>query len=150
MGQPTNNSTTIAISKQTIFELVCNHFAKQQRPSMSISAAGNAFCYYRHPLDPTIQCGVGCLIPDRLYQPDFERNSVNALAGKVVSDSPETAQLNRLNRNIELLTNIQSCHDNSYNLTQLKLNLTNIAKDFNIRSYTKAINKIERWEVPTA
>ena len=57
-------------TKQTIFNRVAKHLITQGK--QSIDAGGH--CMYRGPNNT--KCAIGCLIPDKLYLPGMEHNTV--------------------------------------------------------------------------
>lgn len=112
------------LSKQEIFDRIASHLIAQG--SGSTNAEGE--CVYRSPNGTS--CAVGCLIPDELYNPDFEMNSVKYLPLGV----REYLGLD----NMEMLSNLQTIHDiasrGSYFLTDIREEMCHYAVDHNLNS----------------
>lgn len=67
-------------------------------------------CVYRgdHDASSPIRCAFGCLIPDELYDPEFDRGS---FAADVCVSYPEIADLFADDVSYEWLNNLQRIHD---------------------------------------
>lgn len=98
------------LTKQQIFNKTAKHLIKQGRQAINESRS----CLYRAPRD--LKCAIGCLIPDRLYDPLMEGNSVNIILDKI-QDYVELRKLlgASVNGRIEFLHNLQVVHDDSDN-----------------------------------
>ncbi|MGQ7794513.1 hypothetical protein ACUN0C_19080 [Faunimonas sp. B44] len=102
-------------NRQEAFDFVVRHLFKQGERAV----AEGGGCLYRGP-DGT-KCAVGCLIPDELYTPRLEGNSVFMLPQRVLDQLPAPSLLNEL----------QIAHDdptNWWNPTRLRYHLTVIAQ----------------------
>ena len=104
-------------SAQEVFDIVVNHLFTQGRPAYD----GVQGCMYRAP--DGLRCAVGVLIPDDLYDPEFETNS----SDKVIHDLFKSG-LADWREHEKLLLALQDTHDNS---------LRTSAYDF----YTSALRK---------
>jgi hypothetical protein len=111
-------------SEQEIFDTVALHLIKQGK--QSIDADGN--CLFRGPNG--LKCAVGCLIPDEVYRPEMEDESVSDLMCNYDA-------LNFLNPNALLLSKLQSAHDREHPEYQtwmdaVILHLRKIAEKYNL------------------
>jgi len=88
------------MNKQEIFDKVATHLLTQMEKSGHIVTSS---CLYRSPNG--LKCAIGCLIPDELYDPEFE--------GKTVIDLPidllKTIGIN--DDHVYLLRVLQTVHD---------------------------------------
>jgi hypothetical protein len=89
-------------SKQQIYDYVGEFLLKQGRKSVSTGRLPK--CLYRGP-DNT-KCAIGCLIPDKLYKPELEMNTLNSLFKKKYK-LPWYFR-----RYKDFLTQLQNSHDN--------------------------------------
>lgn len=81
------------------------------RPGAQLSFDAEGHCYYRHPEDPTVMCGVGILIPPDAYHEGIE-NTV--IADLIVSPAMYGAGMiaSALDGiDLEYLEAVQSAHD---------------------------------------
>lgn len=70
------------MTKQEIFEKVVIHLRNQGRRATGKSHPMAASkCKYR--TSDGLKCGIGCLIPDELYDPSFEGKSVTCVARRL-------------------------------------------------------------------
>lgn len=104
------------MTKQEIFDQVCEHLARQKR--RSANARGN--CLYRGP--DGLMCAVGCLLTDE---------EAEGQEGSAASDITLPA---RLAPHVELLDYLQTAHDSNtgtapYIMASL---LRNVANLFNL------------------
>ena len=92
------------MSNQEVFNKVLAHLRKQGRAAMDDEST----CVYRAPNGTS--CAVGCLLPDNLYDPRIEGESVDALVWTRAGDFPAIAAfLERFD--IDLLIDLQIAHD---------------------------------------
>jgi hypothetical protein len=86
------------MTKQEIFDTVAIHLIKQGKKSVG----DDGKCKFRTP--EGLKCAVGCLIPDEVYDPSMEDESVESLI--YAHDA-----LDFLNPNALFLLKLQSAHD---------------------------------------
>lgn len=86
------------MNEQEIFDTVLDHLAKQKKRSVQGSS-----CVYRSQTG--LKCAVGCLIPDELYVPTMENETV----GTLLAEFPALPEWMRKHRG--LLTALQTTHD---------------------------------------
>lgn len=123
-------------TKQSAFDLICNRFAKQKVRSYEATkgmVSGNG-CLYRGPAGT--KCAVGHLIADADYNPKVEDIAVDSdeMKDLVKSTEPDFYQF---------LEDLQSSHDSSDSVNQLKDNLRSDAQDFGVDP--TAIDQITEW-----
>lgn len=111
-------------TKQAIFDYVVAHLRKQGEPAIGGEYTS---CVYREH-DPrtgrVLMCAVGCLIPDYLYLPRYENDSVSGVLDEIdnhlqyngermVAPRPDDFDLLRrfLSDNERLLSDLQHAHD---------------------------------------
>lgn len=85
-------------SEQEVFDYVVNHLLTQNKQAR---LADDSDCAYR--TEDGLKCAVGCLIPDDLYKPEFERRSYRAL---IVSEQFDPTHQ-------ELISRLQMLHDDN-------------------------------------
>ena len=115
-------------SAQEVFDIVVNHLFTQGRPAYD----GVRGCMYRAP--DGLRCAVGVLIPDDLYDTEFETNS----SDKVIHDLFKSG-LADWREHEKLLLALQDAHDNSlrtsvydFNTTALRTQLLKVAAEFSL------------------
>jgi hypothetical protein len=115
-------------SAQEVFDIVVNHLFTQGRPAYDVAQG----CMYRAP--DGLRCAVGVLIPDDLYDPEFETNS----SDKVIHDLFKSG-LADWREHEKLLLALQDTHDNSvrtsvydFNTTALRKQLLKVAAEFSL------------------
>jgi hypothetical protein len=115
-------------SAQEVFDIVVNHLFTQGRPAYD----GVQGCMYRAP--DGLRCAVGVLIPDDLYDPEFETNS----SDKVIHDLFKSG-LADWREHEKLLIALQDAHDNSlrtlvgyFNTAALRTQLLKVAAEFSL------------------
>jgi hypothetical protein len=116
-------------SAQEVFDIVVNHLFTQGRPAHD----GVQGCMYRAP--DGLRCAVGVLIPDDLYDPEFETNS----ADKVIHDLFKSG-LADWREHEKLLLALQDAHDNSFRTSVYDFNTT--AYDFNTTALRTQLLKV--------
>jgi hypothetical protein len=90
-------------TQQETFDRVAAHLLAQGRTAEMVDPLdGETLCAYRTP--DGLKCAAGCLIPDELYTPDMERQSIH-------SDGRAGAVLERLGYNLDLVLSLQAVHD---------------------------------------
>lgn len=90
------------MNKQQIFDKVSGHLLKQNKKSQR-RESGILGCAYRG--NNNLKCAIGCLISNKEYSVDMEGSNVDSL----MDDYPVIFK--PLKRNINLLRDLQSCHD---------------------------------------
>lgn len=119
------------MNKQEIFDKVANHLLKQNERSEKLIAELNGFegtaCMYRGPNG--LKCAAGCLIPDELYNPSFELNTVcsNKMIKVFESLGISDSELIFLN-DLQLIHDCEQCKDWKSALTK-RANQHNLNKD---------------------
>lgn len=90
---------------QRIYEKVARHLLKQKAQSIA-----NGGCAYRG--ENGLKCAIGCLIPDRLYRPEFDTEQFSVWD---LMQQPELSRLWKTNDESQVdasfLTKLQSIHD---------------------------------------
>ncbi len=95
-----------------IFEKVKTHLLEQNALAMDEELVS---CQYRSK--EGLKCAVGCLIPDKLYEPIMEGNMVDGLLRDFHSLSPFLlAEDLSYKDGLGLLENLQYMHDNALTL----------------------------------
>jgi hypothetical protein len=105
---------------QEIFDKVVEHLAKQGRHSLS---RNKLHCLYRGP--DGLMCAVGCLIPDEMYDPTIESQTISDII--LAPSSLRTHLPSYFNGNIILLGDLQIAHDRSKDLESLLTLLIDIS-----------------------
>lgn len=107
------------MTKQEIFDTVARHLATQGRQAVrEVTPEDNGLpistCQYRTP--DGLKCAVGAIMPDSIYTPDMEGNSVQTLV-MLAQDSadPENPFWDVLESSGDLLKDLQLIHDSSFN-----------------------------------
>ena len=90
-------------SAQEVFDIVVNHLVTQRRPAYT----GLSGCMYRAP--DGLRCAVGVLIPDNLYDPEFERDTADSVIRKLFNEDLADWREHR-----ELLLALQAVHDECF------------------------------------
>lgn len=130
----------VEMTEQEIFDAVCAHLARQQRPAVDVVGA-DRMCVY-HASDGC-KCAVGCLIPDALYVPEIEGLSLSDAA---VIGEPELGQL--LPFIVDhggLLNDLQVAHDTAENAVSLRRMLKVTAKARGLKA--DAADTVQAWTV---
>lgn len=94
---------------QEAFDKIWAH-AQLKQPARMTSDAGTP-CYYRHPDYPTKRCFIGCLIPDELYNRDWDIPGTEACASGLYNVLI-TIENGSLVGDIHALRELQKIHDN--------------------------------------
>ena len=87
------------LSKQEIFDRVAIHLMTQGHPAVN----EDGDCRYRG--ERGTSCAVGCLIPDELYDPEIEGESIHVL--------PSELKIYLGRDHLIFLSDLQKAHDNS-------------------------------------
>lgn len=91
------------MTPQEIFDTVYKHLVTQGKRSHE-----DGYCKYRNP--EGLKCAVGCLIPDDMYNPEFDDTEVNGdtYLGAILDqyDMPDWMYAHK-----NLLTSLQMVHD---------------------------------------
>jgi hypothetical protein len=120
----------MASGMQRMFNRVVRHLRKQGKP-----AVRNGDCLYRTP--DGLSCAAGCLIPNRLYTPEYENKSMTLVLD---TDEKLLKHLDRLynvkdTKTRELLKELQIAHDRqlkSYGLESWEAVIRGLAQKFNL------------------
>lgn len=118
-------------TNQELFDHVCSHLAQQKQPALD----GNGTCVYR--TSSGLSCAVGCLIPDKQYDSDFEFTLVDDLVARSV--------LRFTAANIVLAMDLQNAHDRSDTASDLQSNLRSIANEWQLDA--NKVDLIAEWKV---
>ena len=95
---------------QELFETISRHlFAQGERSTKKIGLYDR--CVYRG--NNGLKCAVGAIIPDDQYDPDFDTK--NMTVSRITCDLPSAELRGLFQRNINLLSYLQSVHDNAAN-----------------------------------
>jgi hypothetical protein len=113
------------MTKQEIFNRVWAHAQTMTERAVVEGAFGGESCRYRSPTGP---CLIGALIPDELYNPEFEGLPVSQLLNDGLLDYEIFKDISR--RFLDLL---QACHDNAETMEEVRENLRAFA---HVRSLT--------------
>ena len=116
-------------SAQEVFDIVVNHLVTQRRPAYNDIRN----CVYRAP--DGLRCAVGVLIPDDLYDPEFEGVGVDSLIRELFNEDLADWRDHR-----KLLLALQHVHDKcltisrrgTFNITDLRRRLLNVAVEFSL------------------
>lgn len=127
------------MTRQEIFDKVARHLLTQGQRAET--EGGD--CVYR--AEDGTKCAVGCLIPDELYDPEFEGLLISHIFGDQAGSLPERAQekgrqLSRLlGDHFPLLKELQEVHDED-EPDEWKIALRQVASSFGLD--TKVLDKI--------
>ncbi len=117
-------------TKQEIFTQVKDHLLKQGCKSQKM-VDGTLICAYRG--DNGCKCAAGCLIPDDMYDPDFENISWNANGNIGFADMKFKLNLNGYDY---FIRELQGIHD-SYDPTRWEERLRVFAEDHMLQFDTR-------------
>lgn len=106
------------MNAQEIFDKAATHLIKQNR-----RAIGNG-CMYR--ADNGLMCAVGALIPEELYNPKMESDSVEG----IMHEFPEIETFLG-KENLDLLSSLQTLHDD-YAIEEWPQQLRQMAREFEL------------------
>jgi hypothetical protein len=130
------------MKKQEIFETVARHLFAQGRQATDEIG----ICVYR--ADNGNKCAVGALIPDEMYNPNYENNTLIGLLNGPVFDKTNSEHGIRrqipvilptyFSRNQGLLSRLQGVHDHydpaaKFTTKYLRDRLKDVGRDFNCR-----------------
>ena len=134
------------MTPQEVFDKVARHLLTQNERS-TISEPINdqirgmhirTWCAYRSPRG--LKCAVGCIIPDDVYTPDIEGDSIRVLIDRAAGASSrngfsltdkQTAFFRDIQDSRHLLSKLQSMHDVEDPSTWRR-SLSTIARNFNL------------------
>jgi hypothetical protein len=115
-------------SAQEVFDIVVTHLITQRRPSYDSSKC----CMYRAP--DGLRCAVGVLIPDNLYDPEFEGDTADCVIQKLFNKD-----LADWREHKGLLLALQEVHDEcfvisrgTFSIRDLRNRLLDVAEDFSL------------------
>lgn len=109
------------MTNQTMFNRVTKHLLRQGRRSIGVGAQ----CLYRGP--GGLMCGIGLLIPDAKYRPEFEGSDPEA--GEFCLEICDAAGIRQ--NQVEFAIALQSVHDQCEPTTWMK-DLKSIAKQYRL------------------
>jgi hypothetical protein len=97
-----------------MYNQIKDHFSK---PGSVLSKNANLACYYRLDKDPasSVRCAVGCLIPDDLYNPNWEGNSFYDLFTEFDDFGP-ILNIKKDDKAYDFLKEAQYDHDGSHSV----------------------------------
>jgi hypothetical protein len=117
-------------SAQEVFDIVVNHLGTQRRPAYNRN--GISGCMYRAPSG--LSCAVGALIPDNLYDPEFEGDKADCVIQKLFNKD-----LADWREHKGLLLALQEVHDEcfvisrgTFSIRDLRNRLLAVAEDFSL------------------
>lgn len=113
------------ISLQSIYNKVKKHLLNQNQKS--IDADGD--CVYRGP--EGLKCAVGCLIPDKLYNENFEGKSARTIFEGYYSINIIGYELPK--RGLDLIAELQCLHDD-FSIEEWASELEQIAIRFELKA----------------
>ena len=115
-------------SAQEVFDIVVNHLFTQGRPSYG----GVQNCMYRAP--DGLRCAVGVLIPDNLYDPEFEGDTADCVIQKLFNKDRADWREHK-----GLLLALQEVHDEcfvistgAFSIRDLRTQLLKVAAEFSL------------------
>lgn len=116
-------------SAQEVFDIVVTHLITQRRPAYT---GLSGCCMYRAP--DGLRCAVGALIPDNLYDPEFEGDTADCVIQKLFDKD-----LADWREHKELLLALQEVHDEcfvisrgTFSIRDLRNRLLDVAEDFSL------------------
>ena len=137
------------MNNQEAFNKVCEHLAKQKT-----ACYNDGMCKYWDK-ETGNKCGVGCLIPEELYDPEMD-NKANSDDNSIATIIDKFTNINSLFENVDilLLLTLQEPHDSAASqpwesvcvdalLRELKTKLYHIAKEYNLDS--SCVELITEW-----
>ena len=115
-------------SAQEVFDIVVNHLVTQRRPAYTDLSG----CMYRAP--DGLRCAVGALIPDNLYDPEFEGSTADSVIQNLFNED-----LADWREHKGLLLALQEVHDEcfvisrgTFSIRDLRNRLLDVAKEFSL------------------
>lgn len=111
---------------QKTFNKVYRHLLTQKKKAYS---KAQGICLYRTPKSG-LKCAVGCLIPNRLYQPDMEGSSVRNLAIFYQKLAPIVGETG--SKKARLVTDLQYVHD-TFGPSKWAEQLAKLAEAFDLK-----------------
>lgn len=120
------------MTDQELFDKVAGHLARQG--CQATDSLGR--CAYRG--SDGMKCAAGCLIADAHYSPEIESKAAGI---ERVADALERSGVSR--SQIDLVSRLQTAHDNCGSLSSLRSELSEIACDFGL---TFDPTTITTWE----
>lgn len=113
------------MNKQEIFDTVYKALLEQGESSVN-----NGVCAYRGPNGT--KCAVGHLIPDDLYEPEFEGKNILGIHNSILES---IFQVDDINPYLTFIFDLQQAHDNTLNyhgLEAWKREMKSITKSYNL------------------
>lgn len=117
-------------SAQEVFDIVVNHLVTQRRPAYNRN--GIIGCMYRAP--DGLRCAVGALIPDNLYDLEFEGDTADCVIQKLFDKD-----LADWREHKGLLLALQEVHDEcfvisrgTFSIRDLRNRLLAVAEEFSL------------------
>ena len=125
---------------QEVFDMMVDHLAQQKRRSYDTE---HKACSYR--TKEGLSCVVGCLLSDHVFERSIkgrhEYASINLLMS-IPGISDELA-ISGVDDPLEFYLNMQSVHDNSISLVDIKSGLKSVALKFNLDP--NGVEKVTVW-----
>jgi hypothetical protein len=103
------------MTKQEIFNRVWAHAQTMTERAVVKGKIGGESCRYRSPTGP---CLIGALIPDELYNPEFEGLPASQLLDDGLLDYEPFKNIPG-----RFLDSLQACHDNAETMEEVRENL---------------------------
>lgn len=119
-------------TKQQTFNKVVRHLRKQQKKAKCSSKFLKGTCAYR--TKSGLMCAAGCLIPDELYNKEFE--------GQGVGSEPLSILFENLGHDIDLVSYLQLVHD-YYSVKEWEEQFKVVAKKHKL-TYRKPRRKVSK------
>jgi len=100
-----------------IYNQIKDHFSKPGAVLAKSAPDHGGVCYYRMDKDPesAARCAVGCLIPDDMYDPNWEGNSVYDLFTEFNNFGP-ILNIKKDDKSFNFLKEAQYDHDGSHSV----------------------------------
>ena len=128
--------TAKKLSRQDILDKTVKHLSSMTCRSMK-KVNGLSTCLYRGPNGS--KCAIGALIPDKMYDPVMESNTVSQL---IIEEFPAVSSL-FYKKDLEtrdflsFLDRVQTVHDNEYNWRNNKFvgykSIASLARQYNLK-----------------
>jgi hypothetical protein len=118
------------MNKQEIFDKVVTHLKNQNARAYDKEEDR---CLYRDE-STGYRCAIGCLIPDELYNPDFEGESIDTLLEKapVLKELLKIKNFSAISSDVMFLRRLQSIHDGG-DLKDWPMSFRNLAVAYELK-----------------
>lgn len=126
------------LTLQGIYDIAVSRMLIQNKKSIF-----EGYCYYRHPTNNKIKCGIGHLILDEYYTRSLERKGVSLFLNKIHIDFWKYNRIDITQQDVKvLLCKIQGIHD-KYHVNDWRKAFKCLANDyFNLDD--SIINTVDR------